>query len=72
LADAVEAKAKVAAFAATGGRDDEELDAFWVDGLRPSLPFCRKVLSMRVLFSGDGVRDSSMEAVGPGDSEWAV
>jgi hypothetical protein len=28
LADAVEAKAMFAAFAATGGRDDEELDVF--------------------------------------------
>jgi hypothetical protein len=69
LADVLATKARFAAFAATGGRDDEELDSLDADGRGPSLPPFRRVLSMRVFFSGDGLRDSFMRQTGPGDRD---
>lgn len=62
----------MAAFAATGGRDSDEVDSlelegrlFELDDLPPSLTPGRRVLNMRVFFPGEGVR--SFIRVGAGN-----
>lgn len=58
----------MAAFAAAGGRALIDAGSLVVDGL-PSLFPGLSVLNMRLLFSGDGVRESLVALGGPGDSE---